>query len=303
MNALAGSKMLGQQWLGAGHANINQRPSRRFVRLNRNCTGGDCGELRRNTGVTMVGKNAPNYNLKRNLKIEHFGKIKANSFALVQPYLVAIYQDKSGPRVKTEQVGTGFLVNNNGCAILITAKHALFGHDGDEVPSKKSIFVGGSLKALRYLAGGGVVCVDQHDLAAVHVQEFGLEKCLPLGCLTDALPKVVTIHGHLARDFKRDKKLGLLRPAPRVYTNSRIEIEPGYVALRYPNGRNRNTDSGKKVMAPRPSGMSGCPMLDSDGLAENKLSIVGVFTDYRRERGIAFGEAATRVLALLDGRP
>jgi hypothetical protein len=44
-------------------------------------------------------------------------------------------------------------------------------------------------------------------------------------------------------------------------------------------------------------------MLDSDGLAENKLSIVGVFTDYRRERGIAFGEAATRVLALLDGRP
>jgi len=251
----------------------------------------------------MVGKNAPNYNLKRNLKIEHFGKIKANSFALVQPYLVAIYQDKSGPRVKTEQVGTGFLVNNNGCAILITAKHALFGHDGDEVPSKKSIFVGGSLKALRYLAGGGVVCVDQHDLAAVHVQEFGLEKCLPLGCLTDALPKVVTIHGHLARDFKRDKKLGLLRPAPRVYTNSRIEIEPGYVALRYPNGRNRNTDSGKKVMAPRPSGMSGCPMLDSDGLAENKLSIVGVFTDYRRERGIAFGEAATRVLALLDGRP
>jgi hypothetical protein len=93
------------------------------------------------------------------------------------------------------------------------------------------------------------------------------------------------------------------RPVQRRHAKVCLEMEPGYVALRYPKSRNRNTDCGKKVMAPHPSGMSGCPMLDSDGLAENKLSIVGVFTDYRRERGIAFGEAATRVLALLDGRP
>jgi hypothetical protein len=262
---------------------------------------GDCRELSRNTGATMVDqKRAPNSRSKRELTIEHFRKIKANSSALVQPYLVAIYREV---RVKIEQIGTGFLVNNNGCAILITARHTLFGHDGDETPCEKSVFVGGSLKTLGYLTSGGIVCVDEHDLAAVRVQEFGLENCLPLGCFCDALPKVVTIHGYLARDFRRAKKLGLLRPAPRVYTNSRIDIEPGYIALRHPKGRNRNTDSGEKVMAARPSGMSGCPMLDGDKLAENNLSIVGVFTDYCRERGVAFGEAATRVLALLNGRP
>jgi len=36
----------------------------------------------------------------------------------------------------------------------------------------------------------------------------------------------VTIVGFLARDFKRDATLGVLRPAPRVYTNSRRDHGP-----------------------------------------------------------------------------
>ena len=53
-------------------------------------------------------------------------------------------------------------------------------------------------------------------------------------------------------------------------------------------------------MAPRPSGMSGCPMLDGDKLAEGEISIVGVFTDYCPERGMAFGESSTKALAVLE---
>jgi hypothetical protein len=46
--------------------------------------------------------------------------------------------------------------------------------------------------------------------------------------------------------------------------------------------------------------MSGCPMLDGDKLADGEISIIGVFTDYLREQGMAFGESSTSVLALLE---
>ena len=90
-----------------------------------------------------------------------------------------------------------------------------------------------------------------------------------------------------------------MRPAPRVYTNSRFNLGAGYVALRYPKSRNRSTGTGKKIMAPHPSGMSGCPMLDSLRLRERQISIVGVFTEYRGEQGLAFGEVSSKVLSLL----
>jgi len=41
-------------------------------------------------------------------------------------------------------------------------------------------------------------------------------------------------------------------------------------------------------------------MLDGDKLAEGKISIIGVFTDYRQGRGMAFGESSTKVLLLLE---
>ena len=41
-------------------------------------------------------------------------------------------------------------------------------------------------------------------------------------------------------------------------------------------------------------------MLDGDKLAKGHISIVGVFTDYWRGRGMAFGESSAKVLGLLD---
>jgi len=232
---------------------------------------------------------------------EYFKQIKANGLALVQPHLVAIYQEATGPKAKTKQIGTGFIIDHRGCSVLISAKHALYGHNGDENPGEKEIFVAGSLKMIGRLSSHEVVRAEDHDLVAMYVREFSQEQCLPSSYLSsvDATLRVVTIQGFLARDFRRDARTGILRPAPRIYTNSRKDCGSGYVGLSYPKSRNRSTDSGEKVIAPRPSGMSGGPILDGDKLAKGQISIVGVFTDYCRERGMAFGESSSKVLALL----
>jgi hypothetical protein len=232
---------------------------------------------------------------------EYFKQIKANGLALVQPHLVAIYHEGTRPKVKTKQIGTGFIIGHQGRSVLITAKHALYGHNGDENPGEKEIFVAGSLKMIGHLSSHEVVRAKDHDLVAMYVSEFSEAECIPLSslCSVDATLRVVTIQGFLARDFRRDTRTGILRPAPRIYTNSRKDCGSGYVGLSYPKNRNRSTDSAKKVMAPRPSGMSGGPMLDGDKLAKGQISIVGVFTDYWRERGMAFGESSTKVLGLL----
>jgi hypothetical protein len=233
---------------------------------------------------------------------EYFKQIKANGLALAQPHLIAIYQEGTGPKVKTMQIGTGFIIDHRGRSILITARHALYGHNGDENPGDKEIVVAGSLKMIGHLSSHEVVRAQDHDLVAMYVREFSKEQCFPSSylCSGDATLRVVTIQGFLARDFRRDARTGILRPAPRIYTNSRKDCGSGYVGLSYPKNRNRSTDSGNKVIAPRPSGMSGGPMLDGDKLAKGHISIVGVFTDYWRERGMAFGESSAKVLGLLD---
>jgi len=83
--------------------------------------------------------------------LEHFKRVKANALALVTPHLVAIYQEATLPRVKTEQVGAGFLIKHKHRPVLITAKHTLYGHDGNEDPWAKAIFVTGFLKMLGHL--------------------------------------------------------------------------------------------------------------------------------------------------------
>ncbi len=222
---------------------------------------------------------------------------------MVQPHLIAIYREVVEPRLKTEQIGTGFRVNYEGYAVLITAKHTLYGHNDDENPWEKAIFVAGSLQMIGHLRSHELVRSKDHDLVAMRVDELNPGQCFPSLCLSpvDAKPIAVTILGFLARDFRRDATSAVLRPAPYIYTNFRRDLGTGYIGLRYPKSRNRSTDSGKKVMAPRPSGMSGGPMLDSDKLANGELSIIGVFTDYCRERGMAFGESSARLMELLGG--
>ena len=234
--------------------------------------------------------------------VKYFKQIKANALEMVQPHLVAIYEDRAkGERTRTEQIGTGFLIDWQGRSVLVTAKHTLFGQNWNENRGDKAIFVAGSLKKIGDLSLHDIFHAPDHDLAAMHVEEFSLERCLPSSCLCqlEATPKAVTIQGFLARDFKADVATGALHPAPRIYTNSRKDYGSGYVGLRCPKSRNRDTDSGKKVMAPRPSGMSGGPMLDGDKLANGQVSVIGVFTHFLQERGMAFGESSSKVLMML----
>ena len=232
---------------------------------------------------------------------ELFRTVKANSLEPVQPYLVAIYDEKVEPQIRTEQIGTGFLVRRGDRPVVVTARHVLYGPVFDENPAEKAVVVKGSLKKLGRLKSIQFINAKKHDLTLFYADEFEFQRCLPSSVLDPAGCDLVmvTIHGFLARAFRRNRRTGILRPAPRIYTNIRVDLGQGYVALRYPKSRNRSTDTGKKVMAPRPSGMSGCPMLDTLGLAERRVRVAGVFTDYRRERGMAFGEASWKVLSML----
>lgn len=228
-----------------------------------------------------------------------FLAVKKNAVALVQPHLVAIYELPPEPKEHPVQVGTGFKVRDTDCVTVLTAKHVLYGHDGSENPGDKAIFTPSGLKKLGELRLPEVASV--RDLAAFRVAEFPLSDCLPLTCLspTEVTPLAVSLVGYLARDFRRDAKSGFLRPATRIYTNTRVDYASGYVAFKHPKARNIATDTGVKVTAPDPGGMSGGPMLDSEKLTQGELCIVGIFTDYLRERALAVGECSWVALDLL----
>jgi len=230
-------------------------------------------------------------------------QIEANALELVQPHLLPIYDETTGSRAMVRQIGTGSLLAHRGRAVLITAKHALYGHEGEENPLEKAVFVAGSLKMIGHLSSSEIVPAKDHDLVALYSKDFSPEQCLQSShlCAVQAPPRVVTIQGFLARDFNRSLSKGMLSPAPYIYSNSLKECGSGYVGILYPKSRNRDTDSGHKVMAPIPRGISGGPMLDAARLTIGRISIIGVFTDYCRERGIAFGESSSKVLGLLAG--
>jgi hypothetical protein len=221
---------------------------------------------------------------------------------MVEPSLVPIYLRPDGLDVKTRQIGTGFLIALNGNCMLITARHVLFGHRYDEDPSTRHIVFKSRLRGLFELKSGELFLDDNNDLAAICVNEFGLNRCLPMSYLlpAEATCSLIAIHGFLARDFQREIRTCALRPRPNLYTNRRFVHGRGYTGILYPKSQNRDTSTGAKVHAPRPEGMSGCPMLDAVKLERGHVSIVGVFTDYIQASGRAFGENAPKVLSLLE---
>lgn len=230
-------------------------------------------------------------------------RVRYHAEALVLRSLVPIYSRPNGNDFQTRQIGSGFLVAHNGRPTLVTAKHVLFGHRDDENPGEKYIVFGGSLRPLSELAPRDVYSGAVDDLTAVHVDEIELGRCLPESCLVGSgnAVQLLTIFGLLSRDFRRDLKRGILSPKPFVYTNRAAKAGPGHVALLYPRARNRDASSGNKVRSPEPVGMSGCPILHTGDLLRGAVGICGVFTEYRRERGIGHGESAHKILALLAG--
>jgi hypothetical protein len=226
---------------------------------------------------------------------ERFRQIKRNSEKLILPHLVAIYR---GSRDDPEQIATGFLVRCRSCSVLVTAKHSLYGEGGEVDALTNMVFVNGELKFIGELKSHRLITDPDNDLVVFCVDEFPVDQAFPVEsfCQNPKVSAMVTILGFLARDFKRSGTA--LHPAPYVFTNKASDRGPGYVGLLHPKSLNRNTESGIRVMVPRPSGLSGCPMINPIKLLKEQVCIVGVFTD--QANGIAFGEASPKLYALLS---
>lgn len=216
---------------------------------------------------------------------------------LVQPSLVAIYASHSRRPTEPVQIGTGFLVAHSCRPVLVTAEHVLRGHNWKENPGDKAVHIGGSWV---YIGDGNgpLASAKDYDIAAIYMDGFPLSRCLSPSSLSlqplDAT--AVTIGGYLARDFKREGHV--LRPAPYIYSNRRLGICQGFVGLRYPKRRNIYTVTSKPAVTPIPSGLSGCPMMDTIELIRGCISILGVFTD--QGDGKAWGVDSNILRALLN---
>lgn len=217
------------------------------------------------------------------------------------PHLAAIYEPMP-EAVRVTQIGTGIVFRKNDRHILITAKHVLVGNTGMENPGEKAIVLGGRLRQFGDLSNPNMYSSPLFDMAAFELDDGDAAWGFESSCLATSGPKAtsITIAGYLARDFKRSTADGVLRPAPFLYSNLAADAGEGHAGLRYPRNRNKNTTSGERSTVPVPSGLSGGAMLDSEALMAGDVRIVGLFTDYANQRGMAFGETSTKVQALLD---
>lgn len=224
-------------------------------------------------------------------------QLEENCERLMKEHLVAIYDSGSD-----EQIGTGFLVNKNGRPLLVTAKHTLFGHNFDQDPLEKRIFVKGSLRKLGDLSSHDVKDNSLNDIAALYVDEYPLTKCLGVEKIasSDNSTTLITIHGYLGRDFEASIASSTLMPAPWTYTNPRDSYKDGFVAMKFDRKKFKSNVGSNQETAPIPSGLSGCPMLDAKSLYEDKISVIGIFTNQSDVKKIAFGESAEKLLELLS---
>ena len=217
---------------------------------------------------------------------------------LVLPSLVPIYTWPDATGAKPAQTGTGFLINHRDRPLLVTATHCLYGHKYDESPFKKYIVLGGRLSQLAELQTKEIIRDPHNDLTILYVDDLGLERCLPVACLSpsETTCKAITVVGFLTRDFRRSLSEGRLSPQPFLFHFERAAYDPGYVCVRFHKSRNREAKTGALVQAPRPEGLSGGPMLDTRMLGTGEVVIVGLFTDYVQSKGLAYGETSQKVI-------
>ena len=106
----------------------------------------------------------------------------------------------------------------------------------------------------------------------------------------------------VAGEARSELEKGRLSPAPYLLHFKRSK-KPGrgYVGLLYQKRRITDPTTGAPVFAqsPIPRGVSGGPMLDTVKLGEGVVAIIGVFTAYKKDRGLAYGETAQKVIDLL----
>lgn len=226
--------------------------------------------------------------------------LSENTRRLVLPLLVAIYEPIDEARVR--QVGTGIRVDFGPRQFLVTARHTLFGHDGGDNPGEKAVMLADSLRQIGDLQAPNVFSSPLSDLALVELKDDERRQALTPAHFHAGTgrPTFITICGYLARDFRRKLTESTLAPRPFIYSNYSTAMPHGFIGLRYPKRRNRDTKTRQLAVTPTPRGLSGGPMLDSIALAQGQLQIVGIFTDKPNGKGIAFGEVAAKVLAMLQ---
>lgn len=225
------------------------------------------------------------------LILEHAARL---SQRYVQPRLIAIYREND--KGKAQQIGTGFLLDISGKPIVCTAKHVLHGHNYDEDPREKLIFHDGGLRFLSDLDVTRIIKADDHDIVAFRADRLRERNRFPSNSLNpNRTPtgSLATIHGYLARDFRRSG--GILSPKPLTYISAVVARKPGYLCIDYPKHRNRDTFTHRIVMNATPEGLSGCPILDTAMLLAGRVQICGLLTDFVDDKGYVLGEPASRV--------
>ncbi|MDF1687887.1 MAG: hypothetical protein P1U50_13950 [Parvibaculaceae bacterium] len=214
---------------------------------------------------------------------------------LVLPTLVPIYKSKDQDASQPDQIGTGFILKHNSRPMLITAKHTLVGHDGNDDASGKAFFNNGKWV---YVGDDGskVFQSPDHDIACFYADTLADRPCLESRNIETTDAKLITIGGYLARDFKRAD--ATLQPKPYIFTNLSAEVSGGLVGLQYRRSKVKSTNRKLPQTAPIPRGLSGGPMLNSLRLVQGHVSLVGVFTE--QDSGTARGEPSTVLQQILN---
>jgi len=234
--------------------------------------------------------------------MDYVAKAVREAELLMQPHLLAIYSDDAAVSNGGQpvQIGTGFLVSSTKLPVLITAEHTLYGHDGTQDPTKKLIFANNNLSRFDTLQVQ-FKRTGSFDVVAIHGLNLPGKPLLPPTAWRPggSTPRVLTVIGYLARDFHRSAAGGMLRPQPFAFTNRSTGLRNGRLAMEYPHHRVVGTFSGRKVQAPIPQGLSGGPILDTLGLLQRRLILLGIFTEQPEFTGMAYGEPASKIVDLL----
>jgi hypothetical protein len=233
--------------------------------------------------------------LGENNSMEQYMKEVERQFSrLVLPLLVPLYASNGRDPSNPDQIGTGFLLEQNSRPMLITAKHTLFGHDGKEEAGEKAfrhnedwIYVGD--------VDSDVFSANGRDIACFYADELADRPSLNSYNIQTAPASLITIGGYLARDFKRGD--GILRPKPFTFTGVSEGVLNGLIGLQYQRSSVKSTTNEMRQTAPIPQGLSGGPMLDAAKLAFGQVGLVGVFTE--QDSGTARGEPSTYLQQIL----
>lgn len=213
----------------------------------------------------------------------------------VLKYVLPIYLP--GENGKVYQAGTGFALLHNDRPLIITARHTLHGTTFKENSGDRHLFLN-KLLSLKELGVTDVFFPNTGcpknliDVAAFYLDGFPLDRCLDLSCISHGStpPRMVSILGYLARDFNINANKEQLLPKPFMYSNKVVSNTAGIVVFEYPRKGNISSSTNEPILfTPIPSGLSGCPILDTDQAAKGVINIVGVFTDKDEIKPIGSG--------------